>query len=84
MLGIDLESGSDLVFQGVSGVREVAYMHRIILAAGLSSISLDVGFTDSMAVGTGLLGQHGFFEQFHISFRLREKFFEVIEAQRER
>jgi hypothetical protein len=85
MLGIDMESGSELAFQGVSGVREMAYMHRVSLEVkGLGSISLDVGFTDSMAVGTGILGQQGFFEQFQISFSLNEKLFEVIEVQRER
>jgi hypothetical protein len=84
MIGIDMESGSELVFQGVSGARETAYMHRVNLAVGSSSISLHVGFTDSMAVGTGILGQQGFFEQFQISFSLNEKLFEVIEVQRER
>jgi hypothetical protein len=84
MLGIDMESGSELAFQGVSGVRETAYVHRVDLAVrGLSRISLDVGFTDSMAVGTGLLGQQGFFERFYINFRLDEKLFEVFEVQRE-
>ncbi len=29
------------------------------------------------SVGTGLLGQQGFFEQFHINFQLDKRFFEV-------
>lgn len=79
MLGVDMKSGSELAFQGVSGVREIAYLHRVSLAVkGLSSISLDIAFTDSMAVGTGLLGQQGFFEQFHINFQLDKKLFEII------
>jgi hypothetical protein len=54
-------------------------LHRVDLEVkGLNTITLDVGFTNSIAVGTGLLGQRGFFEQFHISFQLREKFFELI------
>ncbi|MGH9873792.1 MAG: retropepsin-like aspartic protease [Pyrinomonadaceae bacterium] len=82
MLGIDVESGSELAFQGVSGAREAAYLHRVGLAvSGLRSMSLDVGFTDSMAVGTGLLGQQGFFEQFHINFRLDKKLFEIIDIE---
>jgi hypothetical protein len=78
MLGIDIEAAPELAFQGVSGVREVAYLHRVdLVVRGLSSITLDVGFTNSLAVGTGLLGQRGFFEQFQINFQLNEKWFEV-------
>jgi len=44
----------------------------------MDRIRLNVGFTDSMAVGTGLLGQQGFFEQFHIHFNLAEKTFEMV------
>ena len=78
MLGIEIEAAPELAFQGVSGVREVAYLHRVdLVVRGLSSITLDVGFTNSMAAGTGLLGQRGFFEQFQINFQLNQKSFEV-------
>jgi hypothetical protein len=78
MLGIEIEAAPELAFQGVSGVREVAYLHRVNLEVrGLSSITLDVGFTNSMAAGTGLLGQRGFFEQFQIDFQLSQTFFEL-------
>jgi hypothetical protein len=82
LLGIDVESGSELAFQGVSGAKAIAYLHRITLAVrDMNSISLDVGFTDSMAVGTGLLGQQGFFEQYRLNFNLNEKIFEVVQVQ---
>jgi hypothetical protein len=78
MLGIEIEAAPQLVFQGVSGVREVAYLHRVdLVVRGLSPITLDVGFTNSMAAGTGLLGQRGFFEQFKINFQLNQNVFEV-------
>lgn len=78
MLGIDIEAGTQLVFQGISGVQETAYLHRInLVVRGLNAISLEVGFTNSMAVGTGLLGQRGFFEQFQISFNLTQKSFNI-------
>ena len=81
MLGLDLKSGSELIFHGVSGAREVAYLHHVNLrVGGLDRITLEVGFTDSMAVGTGLLGQRGFFEQFHISFELDKRLFEIIDT----
>jgi hypothetical protein len=71
MLGIEIETAPKLAFQGVSGAKEAAYLHRInLVVRGLSAITLEVCFTDSMAVGTGLLGQRGFFEQFQIDFNL--------------
>ena len=78
LIGIDVEAGSEVAFQGVSGSNGIGYLHSIDLnVRGMSSISLEVGFTDSMAVGTGLLGQQGFFEQFRISFQLKNRFFEI-------
>jgi hypothetical protein len=83
MLGIDIKAAPKLAFQGVSGAKEVAYIHRIdLVVKGLSAVTLDVGFTNSMAVGTGLLGQRGFFEQFQINFQLSQKFFEVVPVSR--
>ncbi|MEK6334676.1 MAG: hypothetical protein AABM67_06980 [Acidobacteriota bacterium] len=79
MLGIEIEAAPELVFQGISGVREVAYLHRVdLIVRGLHSITVDVGFTSSMAVGTGLLGQRGFFEQFRIRFQLEQESFDVM------
>ena len=79
MLGIEIESAPELAFQGVSGTREVAYLHRVdLVVRGVTAITVDVGFTNSMAAGTGLLGQRGFFEQFQISFQLEQKSFEII------
>ncbi len=83
MLGIEIEAAPELAFKGVSGVKEVAYIHRVdLVVRGLSPITLDVGFTNSMAAGTGLLSQRGFFEQFQINFELSQKFFEVVAAKR--
>lgn len=85
LIGVDVESGSELAFQGVSGSKAAAYLHRVSLTVrGMSSISLEVGFTDSMAVGTGLLGQQGFFEHFHINFQLADKHFEVANERKSR
>jgi|SRR5437762_699524 len=78
LIGIDVETGSELAFQGVSGARAKAYLHRVDLTVrGMNSMNVDVGFTDSMTVGTGLLGQQGFFEQFRINFHLENHVFEV-------
>ena len=78
MIGIGIQAAPKLAFQGVSGGKEVACIHRVdLVVKRLDAITLEVGFTNSIAVGTGLLGQRGFFEQFQINFDLSHKFFEV-------
>jgi hypothetical protein len=78
MLGLKIEAAPKLAFQGVSGAKEAAYVHRVdLIVRGLDAITLDIGFTSSMAAGTGLLGQRGFFEQFQITFELGQRSFEV-------
>jgi hypothetical protein len=78
MLSLEIEAAPELAFQGVSGAKEVAYLHRVdLVVRGLTPITLDIGFTKSMVAGTGLLGQQGFFEQFDINFRLSQKLFEL-------
>jgi hypothetical protein len=78
-LGIKIEAAPQLAFQGVSGVREVAYLHPVdLVVRGLDPITLDVGFTNSMAAGAGLLGQRGFFEQFQVTFELGQRSFEIL------
>jgi hypothetical protein len=85
LLGIEIEAAPKLAFEGVSGVREAAYIHRVdLIVRGLSAITLNVGFTNSIAVGTGLLGQRGFFDQFRIEFELSQAYFEVIPIDKAR
>lgn len=56
MLGLKIEAAPKLAFQGVSGAKEAAYVHRVdLVVRGLNAITLEVGFTNSMAAGTGLL-----------------------------
>jgi hypothetical protein len=78
LIGIDVEAGSQLAFEGVSGAQATAYLHPVeLIVRGVDKINLEVGFTDSMAVGTGLLGQQGFFDQLKIKFRLCGGYFEI-------
>src|SRR6266849_2767514 len=53
MLGIEIEAAPELAFQGGAGAKKVAYLHRLnLVVRGLNAITLDVGFTNSMAAGT--------------------------------
>jgi len=43
MLGIEIEAVPRLAFQGVSGAKEVAYLHRVdLVVRGLNAMTLDV------------------------------------------
>ena len=78
LIGLDVETGSELPFQGVSGAQGNAYLHNVKLGVrGMEPIELVAGFTDSIAVGTGLLGQYGFFENLNVSFHLNAGYFDV-------
>lgn len=68
-LGIDVEAGRKEKFFGISADSIEVYFHKIKLQIrGLSEIiKIEVGFTDSKGVGA-ILGQNGFFENYHIKF----------------
>jgi hypothetical protein len=45
------------------------YVHQVHLTViGLSSVDILVGFTESEGVGSGLLGQRGFFDNYMVRF----------------
>jgi hypothetical protein len=70
-LEIDYKQGPSKEFSGISGpqAKVTAYFHQVHLTVSrLSSIDLDVGFTDSDGVGA-LLGQSGSFDGFEITFQ---------------
>ena len=67
-LGIDLESGTRIVLDGIAGSIE-AYMHPIEIQIQDFSerVKIEAAFTESDGVHA-ILGQAGFFENFKICF----------------
>ena len=67
-LGIDIESGSYMKFNGIAGSIE-AYIHplEIQLQDFPERVNIKAGFTESEGVHA-ILGQAGFFENFKICF----------------
>ena len=75
-LDIDVESGEILKFGGVQkGEPSVAYLHRIKLDIGGWQYETVVGFSHDIArYSYGILGQHGFFDTFKVTFdRIKEE-----------
>lgn len=81
ILGLDIESGAPYEFEGVvAGSVQKGYIHRIhLVVKRLSGIDLDVVFADCAQVGTGVLGQAGFFEQYRVNFDLHKGTFGISE-----
>jgi hypothetical protein len=70
-LGIDIKSGKRLEFFGVTGEKECAYFHNIIISVGGHDVECYCGFSDFNNCATqlpyGILGQKGFFDKFKVS-----------------
>jgi len=82
-LRIDMESGRKEKFFGISTNGIDVYFHKVQLQIkGLSEIiDLEVGFTESKGVGA-ILGQSGFFENYHIKFERDKERVEITPIKR--
>ncbi len=68
LLGIDLESGIREDLRGVAwGPSAPMFFHKINIVIGSSQFETMAGFSSALAVA-GILGRHGFFENFSVSF----------------
>ena len=66
--GLKVEDGEPGKLIGVvDGPQAVAYYHKIKLCIGEHVISIRAGFYDKLSFA-GILGRHGFFEHFTVTF----------------
>lgn len=73
VLGIDLESGREETFAGVSGEKRICYFHPIKLEVGGWEYETDAGFTPLPAHAHGIVGQANFFTFFKVTFDYSKK-----------
>ncbi len=74
-LGLDLKSGQIEITQGIGG-SETTYLHEIKLYLPGGPVNTKVGFKEKLPLA-GLLGMHGFFEFFKVSFDPDTKICEI-------
>jgi len=76
-LGIDIESGERVEFEGIGGV-VVGYRHKVLIRlAGEKNIHLiECAFTPSRSFDA-LLGERGFFEHYKVVFERYKKEFSI-------
>jgi hypothetical protein len=82
-LGIDLTSGMEQEFFGISGHPIKSYFHLVKLQifGSNESVELAVAFTDSPGVGA-LLGQADFFQHHKITFERYKEQMEIKSAKK--
>ena len=69
VLGLTIESGKLLKFNGISGEQLTAYFHNIEIEVGGHRFDCYAGFSrDIENMPYGLLGQVGFFDLFNVIF----------------
>ncbi len=71
-LGIDVEAGTlEQVGGVIEGQRRSCYIHRVTICVGGWEYKVKVRFMPDLSRnGYGILGQHGFFDQFtHVKFQ---------------
>ena len=67
-LGIPIRSGPSERLQGFSKTDDtVVYFHEVLMLVAGASVRSKIGFCFGLPV-TALLGRHGFFEHFRVTF----------------
>ena len=67
-LGLKIEDGQKSVLSGVvAGAQGAVYYHNVKLKVAGDIIEINAGFYDNLSLA-GILGRHGFFEHFTVTF----------------
>lgn len=80
-LGIDIESGERVEFEGVGGAA-IGYRHKVMLrlAGERNEYEIACAFSELPNMG-GLLGERGFFENYKITFEKYKNVFSVTKKK---
>lgn len=82
-LGIPIRSGPSERLQGFAKTDDtLVYFHEVPLLVAGASVKTKVGFCFNLPV-TALLGRHGFFEHFHVTFDPKRMGMRIDRVERE-
>lgn len=74
LLGLDIESGEEIEYQGISGEKAKGYVHKVWISVQNHSILIPVIFTRAIPTGAHqVVGQIGFFQNFKVNFDYQKK-----------
>jgi len=75
-IGIDIKTGKLQQVDGVGGKSSIYYLHKLMVTVGGHAREIEAGFMPNVGINTmlyGLVGQHGFFENFIVKFDLQKE-----------
>lgn len=81
-IGLNIQNGGKMEYVGVSGVKQAAYFHNVILSIGGWKFNTYIGFSydfDKIEMPYGVLGQDGFFDKFKIVLDINKPEIELKE-----
>ncbi len=82
LLGIDIIKGEKRKLSGITGVKEIYYIHPITIKVGGWKYKTKAGFLPNIAsLGYGVVGQRGFFDIFVVKFNFKKGIVELKEAK---
>jgi hypothetical protein len=68
-IGIDIESGKKLEFNGITGEKMLAFFHHVEVEVGGYRLPCYAGFCKELTkMPYGILGHQGFFDTFQVTF----------------
>lgn len=79
LLGLNLKDGKGIDFTVGDGEKIPAYIHSVTVKFAGQQFVAQIAFSDSLGVGTNLLGLVSFFDEFVICFYHTKQF---VEAQK--
>lgn len=81
VLGLTLQKGKKIFFTVGNGEKIPAYVHKIPTRFAGKEFLSEVAFSESLGIGTNLLGLASFFDKFSICFHDRKKYVEINELR---
>jgi hypothetical protein len=78
LLRLDVGSGNEQRVAGITGEVRPHFVHDVSIRVGGWAYNIHAGFLPDMTdIGYGVVGQHGFFDLFKISFNLSKEEIEL-------
>ena len=76
-IGLDVKSVNPTEMRGISNKKVLVYLHEVRMILRSNEFKIKCGFVDKNELPTPLLGRHGFFDRYSITFFEKNKYLEI-------
>lgn len=74
LLEIDILKGDKQEVQGITGLGQPYYVHKVTISVGGWKYTIAAGFIENLQPGSyGIVGQNGFFDKFVVKFNRKKE-----------